>query len=359
MTTTRHPAAVRTGGAPGAPAPGWRGSRRPGLLVLAAVGVLFAVGCITLGPAGFVADARRTVVAGVEVLAAPWPGTVHRTQVEAGANVLLFVPVGVLAALALRRSGPVLPVALGAATSVLVELAQTALPGRVPDLVDVAANTTGTVVGVALGTGLLAASRWAARRPGGARRPRRGILPALVAVPLLIAGGSGCSAAASAGPAAAHATGTPGGGGLTVEDGYVADGEVLSPFADVPAITRLDSTLRTAVQDAHRDATADGVDFHVTTGWRSAAYQQALFDAAVEQYGSPDAARAHVLRPDESSHVTGSAVDIGPTDAMSWLSQHGADYGLCQVYANEMWHVELAVERGGQCPAPARDASAG
>nr|RZI36672.1 hypothetical protein BJQ95_00888 [Cryobacterium sp. SO1] len=41
---------------------------------------------------------------------------------------------------------------------------------------------------------------------------------------------------------------------------------------------------------------------------------------------------------------------IGRTDADSWLSQHGADYGLCQIYANEMWHFEFATEPGGDCP---------
>ena len=359
MATTRHPSAVRTRGAPGTPVPGSPGARRPGLLVPAAVAVLLAVGCITLGPAGFVADARRAVLAGVEVLTAPWPGTVHRAQVEAVANVLLFVPVGALAALALRRSGPVLPLAVGAATSVLVELAQTALPGRVPDLVDVAANTAGTVVGVALSTVLLAPARRAAGRRGGARRPRRGLRAAVVTVPLLVAGVTGCSSAGPAGPAGAPGPGTPGAATLTAEDGYVPEGDVLSPFADVPAITGLDSALRAAVQDAARYAAADGVPFHVSSGWRSAAYQQALLDAAVERYGSADAARAYVLGPDESAHVTGRAVDIGPTDAMSWLARHGADFGLCQTYANEMWHFELAVERGGRCPAPARDARAG
>jgi LAS superfamily LD-carboxypeptidase LdcB len=149
----------------------------------------------------------------------------------------------------------------------------------------------------------------------------------------------------------------PGGLPAGVADGVVADGDELSPFADVPAITGLEDDLRTAVQDAARDATADGVDFHVSSGWRSAGYQQALFDEAVAMYGSPGAARAYVLPPAESAHVTGRAVDIGPTDAMSWLTQHGADYGLCQMYANEMWHFELAVERGGQCPEQAGDAS--
>jgi len=343
MTTTHHPDRLRTSPAPDV--------ARSGLLVLVGVAVLLALGLVTFGPAGFVADARRTVLAGVEALAAPWPGSVRRAQVEAVANGLLFVPVGALAALVLRRFGPVLPVALGAATSVLIELAQTALPGRVPDVVDVAANTAGTVVGVVLTTVGLAA----ARRPrrAGARRARRGLRTALVAAPLVVvAGVAGCS---SVGPAASG----PDGGPVTVEDGYVADGEELSAFADVPAITNLDSALRTAVQDAARDATADGVDFHVSTGWRSAAYQQELFDAAVSEYGSPEAARVWVLRPEESSHVTGDAVDIGPTEAMYWLSRHGSDYGLCQTYGNEIWHFELAVERGGQCPAPAADPTAG
>ena len=326
MTTTHRP-----------PAP-----RRTGALVLATVAVLLAVGCTTLGPAGFVADARRTVMAAVEALTGAEPGAVHRSQVEAGANVLLYLPVGLLGVLVLRR--PVLALGLGLAASVSIELAQTVLPGRVPDLVDVAANAAGTAVGVALGAALLAV-----------RRPRRGLLCALVVAPMLVAG---CSSGGPAGPGDGTGASTSVGGAMTAEDGYVADGEELSAFADVPAITRLDDALRAAVQDAARDATADGVDFHVASGWRSAAYQQALFDAAVAEYGSPEAAREWVLGPDESSHVRGEAVDIGPTDAMSWLTQHGSDYGLCQTYGNEMWHVELAVERGGQCPAPAADPTA-
>ncbi len=68
------------------------------------------------------------------------------------------------------------------------------------------------------------------------------------------------------------------------------------------------------------------------------------------RYGSEDEARRYVATPDSSAHVTGDAVDLGPTDALSWLSQHGADYGLCQTFANEMWHYELATTPGGRCP---------
>jgi hypothetical protein len=49
--------------------------------------------------------------------------------------------------------------------------------------------------------------------------------------------------------------------------------------------------------------------------------------------------------------VSGDAVDIGHSDATAWLSEHGADYGLCRIYRNEPWHYELrtnAIYRG--CP---------
>lgn len=144
------------------------------------------------------------------------------------------------------------------------------------------------------------------------------------------------------------------------EDGYIADGENISPYADdLPAIANLNVELRSAMQRAASDAIADGVDFFVTDGWRSERYQQFLLDQAITNYLSEEEARKWVKTPDESTHVSGLAVDIGPTDANSWLSQHGSDYGLCQTYGNEMWHFELAVRPGEMCPAPLNDASAG
>jgi len=335
MTTIHRPATGRT---TTAPAPG---RRRPALLVPPAIAALLAVGCAMLGPASVVADARAAVMAAVEAVAAPWFDTVHRAPVEAVANALLFVPVGALAALALRRRHPLLPLAVGAAASVLVEIAQAALPGRVPDPADVVANITGTAIGVALVVACLASSRRAARR-----RTRR-LVAALTL--LLLAGLAACSSAGQAhlaAPSGEAPVSTPSGGtrgvapsgqahasapsdrardgaAPSVEDGYVGKGAWLSPLDDVPAITALDSALRRAVQDAARDAETDGVELRVTSGWRSAAYQRSLFDDAVARYGSPDAARAYVLGPDRSAHVTGHAVDIGPTDATSWLSQHG------------------------------------
>lgn len=55
----------------------------------------------------------------------------------------------------------------------------------------------------------------------------------------------------------------------------------------------------------------------------------------------------------------GDAVDIGDSGATGWLSEHGAGYGLCQVYRNEPWHYELLpspVDRGypRRTPTPRR-----
>jgi len=105
----------------------------------------------------------------------------------------------------------------------------------------------------------------------------------------------------------------------------------LDPFDDThPAIAGLRSGLRAALQDAARDAEAQGVRIWVTSGWRSVAYQQELLDQAVQRYGSLSEALRFVASPDSSSHVTGEAVDIGPTEADDWMTRHGADYGLCQ-----------------------------
>ena len=147
---------------------------------------------------------------------------------------------------------------------------------------------------------------------------------------------------------------------LTPADGYIADGEGLSPFAtDYPAVGNLAPELLAAVQHASTDAARDGVDLIITSGWRSVRYQQSLLDAAIAHYGSEAEARRWVNTPEKSTHVTGQAVDIGPTAAARWLRQHGNRYGLCQIYANEMWHYELATEPGGICPRPIADASAG
>jgi len=70
---------------------------------------------------------------------------------ESAANVVMFVPFGILVGLLLPRRPPWTVIALGAGTSVAIELAQLAfLPSRVSDPRDVVANTLGAAVGVGL-----------------------------------------------------------------------------------------------------------------------------------------------------------------------------------------------------------------
>ncbi|MFJ9446659.1 M15 family metallopeptidase [Kitasatospora sp. NPDC101235] len=141
-------------------------------------------------------------------------------------------------------------------------------------------------------------------------------------------------------------------------DGEVPDGRTLSPSdTAAPAVSNLDKPLREALQRAAEDARAQGIEMTVTSGWRSKAYQQRLLDRAVSKYGSVEQARRFVNTPEKSAHVTGKAVDVGPTNADYWLIQHGAKYGLCQVYNNEIWHFELLTPPGGTCPAPLPDAA--
>jgi hypothetical protein len=139
-------------------------------------------------------------------------------------------------------------------------------------------------------------------------------------------------------------------GALGEADGAIPDGA--SVFDDeVPGVANLDPALLGALRQAATDATDDGVEFSVNSGWRSPAYQDQLRREAVLQYGSEAEAARWVATAETSAHVSGDAVDIGPSAAMAWLSEHGARYGLCQIYRNEPWHYELrheAVDRG--CP---------
>ncbi|MCV7010130.1 M15 family metallopeptidase [Mycobacterium gordonae] len=141
--------------------------------------------------------------------------------------------------------------------------------------------------------------------------------------------------------------------------GWVPDGQELSTFdlAD-PAVNRLTPALLQAIQRAAGGAKADGITLGLTSGWRSPEFQQQLFNDAVARYGSAAIASEYVASPETSKHVIGRAVDVGPTDADTWLIRNGSAYGLCQIYANEIWHFELASDYGGACP-PLRPNAAG
>ena len=130
------------------------------------------------------------------------------------------------------------------------------------------------------------------------------------------------------------------------------------PVHEVPGLANLDPALRRAVRRAAARAAAEGVELVVESGRRSPERQRQLLDEAVAKYGSQAEAARWVATPDTSPHVKGDAVDVGPSEAAAWLSERGAAYGLCQIYANEPWHFELrAADRGcpPQYPDPTHD----
>ena len=117
-----------------------------------------------------------------------------------------------------------------------------------------------------------------------------------------------------------------------------------------PAVDKLDPELLQALREAATEA-ADDVTLYVNSGWRSPQHQKQLLRQAVSKYGSEKEAARWVATADTSPHVSGDAVDIGHAEATAWLSDHGAEYGLCQIYRNEPWHYELrtnAIDHG--CP---------
>jgi D-alanyl-D-alanine carboxypeptidase len=132
-------------------------------------------------------------------------------------------------------------------------------------------------------------------------------------------------------------------GALGEADGVVPDGATV--FDDeIPGVANLDPALLGALRQAATDAADDGAEFFVDSGWRSPEYQNQLLREAVSEYGSEEEAARWVATAETSAHVSGDAVDIGPFDATAWLAEHGAKYGLCQIYSNEPWHYELRPE---------------
>jgi D-alanyl-D-alanine carboxypeptidase len=190
-----------------------------------------------------------------------------------------------------------------------------------------------------------------------ARRAPRLVLVGLAVLIAAIIGTLGYQSASSSAPSFGEVrrgdhggTTTEAGGAVTEDDGALPDG--VTVFDDeYPGVANLDPHLLQALGEAATDAADDGIEFRVNSGWRSPEYQEQLLREAVSEYGSEEEAAGWVATANTSAHVSGDAVDIGPFDATAWLSEHGAHYGLCQIYRNESWHYELrpeATSRG--CP---------
>jgi glycopeptide antibiotics resistance protein len=81
--------------------------------------------------------------------------SVDYLDVEFAGNILMFVPLGVLAALLIGRHQWWLLLVSGTALSGFIELCQLLfLPGRFPELRDILSNSLGFLIGAALSVGL-------------------------------------------------------------------------------------------------------------------------------------------------------------------------------------------------------------
>jgi LAS superfamily LD-carboxypeptidase LdcB len=105
--------------------------------------------------------------------------------------------------------------------------------------------------------------------------------------------------------------------------------------------------LASAVHDLLHAAAGSVV---VTSGYRSYQQQQQLWQQALAQYGSPEAADDWVARPGTSMHERGLAVDLDGD--LSLATRLVAKLGLpmYRPLANEDWHFELVGSRPRRDP---------
>jgi hypothetical protein len=118
---------------------------------------LVAGAAITLGP-----RPAQLFETGLRAAGRLFDGSLPEGAIEAGANVVLFLPIGFLSCVAFPRVRRGLLWACCTAASAAVELVQALVPGREVTARDVAMNSLGAALGVALAWAVI----WAlGRRP--------------------------------------------------------------------------------------------------------------------------------------------------------------------------------------------------
>jgi D-alanyl-D-alanine carboxypeptidase len=149
-------------------------------------------------------------------------------------------------------------------------------------------------------------------------------------------------------------TATGGSGALELPDEPATVSTAPAPTAAAP--TGLHPGLVAAFEAAVVDARRAGHRLTMTSGFRTAAQQEALLAEAIAERGAREAYR-WVFPADRSMHVRGLAVDVGGKGAAAWLDDHGAVFGLCRTLDWEWWHFEWRREwqAGATCPRPVDD----
>ena len=107
---------------------------------------LVVVGLITLTPASPTAHGVMWHVARL-LHRLPGTGWVTEPGLELTANIIMFVPLGLLGVPLVGRARWWWVVVAGVALTCFIELVQHWIPGRVPDVRDLVANTSGALLG--------------------------------------------------------------------------------------------------------------------------------------------------------------------------------------------------------------------
>ncbi len=94
-----------------------------------------------------------------------------------------------------------------------------------------------------------------------------------------------------------------------------------------------------------------GIDIQITSGWRSRGFQQRLFDDArrhLRQRRGGGTVR-RVARRVQTRRGQGRG--HRPRRGRQVAHRQRSQFGLCQIYANELWHFELGGRQPGPLPA--------
>lgn len=133
-------------------------------------------------------------------------------------------------------------------------------------------------------------------------------------------------------------------------------------IAHAPPATQISTTIAEPLSSMIRQAASDGIALMLSSAYRSADDQQAIYNSLQNLYGRTYA-HEYVAEPGASEHQTGLAVDFASVthgctldanacsldaSAIAWLRTHAAEYGFIERYpsgkqsitgvAGEHWH---------------------